>query len=237
MRTYGVGDIHGCLFELNEALRRIAEESAGMEFRIVFCGDYVDRGPDSRGVLERLMAGPHEGEGEWVCLRGNHEQLMFGAMTGNKDFLKGWLLNGGHLTLAQYQESDPITGKAFVPATPMDTVLDWINDLPLLYDDGMRYFVHAMIDPRLPLDQSSAKQMENLLWLHVRANHEEKPFQEIYGRQVVHGHSPQRKGNVFATQHRVNLDTGAVFGGALTYGRWDDGEVMPYITQIWKEKA
>ncbi|AHC30593.1 NinI-like serine-threonine phosphatase [Rhizobium phage vB_RleS_L338C] len=234
MRTYAIGDIHGCLDMLEEALADIAYESKGVPFRIVFLGDYIDRGPNNRGVLERLMAGPREGEGdEWVCLMGNHEHLMLGAMSGEAASLKGWLLNGGDKTLDEYKTVyNTVTGRDQIDAQAMKPMLEWVRQLPVLYDDGVRFFVHAMIDPRYPLDPSDERQMEALLWLHVRKNHQEKPFQQIYGRQVVHGHSPQRSGQVFATEHRVNLDTGAVFGGALTYGRWDDGEVMPSLKQI-----
>lgn len=230
MRVYAMGDLHGCLEHLERALAAIKEESAGIPFRVVFLGDYVDRGPDSRGVLERLMSGPRPGEGEeWICLMGNHEMLMLGGMSGDKNYLKGWLLNGGKETLAGYQISG--ASGLVLEREPMNEALEWVRNLPLLYDDGKRYFVHAMIDPRYPLSPDNEKQREALLWKHVRSNHTEKAFQEIYGRQVVHGHSPQFEGRVFATVHRVNLDTGAVFGGALTYARWDD-EVMPIIKSI-----
>ncbi|QIG76054.1 serine/threonine protein phosphatase protein [Rhizobium phage RHph_I4] len=236
MRTYAIADIHGCKHELETALVAIQMESKGVPFRIVFLGDYIDRGPNSRGVVERIMAGPQPGEGEeWVALMGNHEWLMLAGMSGEASALKGWLLNGGNKTLAEYQRPSG-TGEMLLEEEAMERTLEWMQKLPVLYDDGQRYFVHAMIDPRYPLDPDNEKQLEALLWLHVRKNHQEKPFQQIYGRQVVHGHSPQRDGKVFASEHRVNLDTGAVFGGALTYARWDDGELMPVIKQVWVRK-
>lgn len=239
MRTYAIGDIHGEYEMLEDALKLIRCENLldtgeySNNFRIVFLGDYVDRGPDSRSVMERLMAGPLVGEGqEWVCLMGNHEWLMAAAIeeqTQGKPakILQGWLLNGGNKTLDNYKDNVQPDGSYTLATEAFNAALNWATKLPLLYDDGQRYFVHAMINPKYPLDPNCIEQQEALLWMHVRKNHEEKPFQEIYGRQVVHGHSPQHGGTVFATEHRVNLDTGAVFGGALTVAKWDDGDVLP----------
>lgn len=246
MRTYSIGDIHGEYEMLEEALQYIREDNIlehgqrSNNFRVVFLGDYVDRGPDSRKVLERLMAGPQDFEGEeWVCLMGNHEWLMVAAIDEASSqrrgkLFQGWILNGGDKTLANYTLGEDENGGSILDAGPLDAALRWSANRPLLYDDGQRYFVHAMINPKYPLDPECVQQQEAMLWMHVRKNHEEKSFQEIYGRQVVHGHSPQHGGTVFATEHRVNLDTGAVFGGALTVARWDGLQVLPDIHKVRK---
>jgi hypothetical protein len=112
-------------------------EVGATEPQFVFLGDYVDRGPDSKGVLERVRAMQAEGA---ICLRGNHEQMVIDATT-DELALQNLLINGGIETLQSLE-----TTAAFVEAQ------GWMRSLPTFYEDDMRYFVHAGVDPRRPLD-------------------------------------------------------------------------------------
>ncbi len=196
--TYAVGDIHGCLDKLRHLLDRCMRDAAGRAARFVFVGDYIDRGPDSRGVIETLRKLQAELP-DVICLQGNHEALLIeAAETGIDDH---WLRNGGDRTLASY-------GVENVHEIPGNH-LDWIASLPFLFDDGRRFFVHAGVDPARPLDQQSEY---DLVWVREPFLSSDRDF----GRLIVHGHTPLSGGRPDLRRNRLNLDTGAVYGGPLT---------------------
>src|SRR4051794_19371788 len=97
--TFAIGDIHGCHEQLLQMLETLEAFYSGG--RIVFLGDYIDRGPDSRSVVERVMAGPTKPDWEWIALKGNHEAMMVAAV-GAGDHVAGWLENGGVETIESY---------------------------------------------------------------------------------------------------------------------------------------
>lgn len=198
--TYAVADLHGRFDLLEKALDRIAEHACGRPYTVVTLGDYVDRGPDSRQVIERLMRGP-DGPYSLVCLKGNHEDMMVDAMrTPGAAHL--WISNGGSATLASYG--------AWVPVTH----IDWIDALPLMHIDEHRVFVHAFIDADLPID---GQNQEHLLWRRYAKNDERGHG----SRHVVHGHTPSSSGPLLFSG-RTNLDTGAFVTGRLVVGVFDD---------------
>src|SRR3982750_1526124 len=98
VRTYWVGDIHGMSGLLQQALAFIGVDAKDQPARVIFLGDYVDRGPNPKGVLDRLMAGPTNPRHVWTCLRGNHDQLMADALAGDELALINCLQNGGLTT-------------------------------------------------------------------------------------------------------------------------------------------
>lgn len=213
MTTYAVPDIHGRFDLLEAALDWIhADSPAGG--RVVFLGDYIDRGPQSREVIERLMAGPYVEGWEWVCLKGNHEDMMVEAIRHPMD-ADGWLINGGTQTLASYamQSSTGAMSAAHV---------DWCDKRPLIFDDGKRVFVHAAINP----NRSVQDQSELILLWHRFDRNENVTFP---GRHVVHGHTPYRDGPVLLPG-RTNLDTYAVGTGRLIVAKFlpevDGGPVL-----------
>src|SRR5689334_10293139 len=106
--TYAIGDIHGCHDLLTRLLGRIHRdaERRGEAARIVFLGDYIDRGPDSRGVIATLMAGPQRPGDEWICLLGNHEDVMLEA-PASPELNAIWLREGGNTTLASFGGTIP----------------------------------------------------------------------------------------------------------------------------------
>jgi serine/threonine protein phosphatase 1 len=197
--TYAIGDVHGCLDRLTALIDLCLKHCAGRPMRLVFLGDYIDRGPDSRGVINRLRTLQSEMPGKVICLRGNHEALLLEAVETDDE--SQWLLNGAIQTLVSF-------GVREATALPREHV-DWIAALPLSFDDGRRFFVHAGVDPAIPLDRQDE---HDLLWIR-------EPFlssDRDYGRLIVHGHTPLRTAEPDLHRNRLNLDTAAVYGGRLT---------------------
>lgn len=204
--TYAVGDIHGCADLLRDLLERIDDHAAGRPRKLVFLGDYVDRGPDSAGVLDILRGLRHREPERVVCLMGNHEAMLLAALA-EPGGAEHWLANGGEETLDSFGTSEPAS-------IPRD-VLDWIEALPSLHMDRLRWYVHAGFRPGGDIPDPST---HNRLWIR-------EPFLSAdvdFGRHVVHGHTPRRDGRPEVRPFRTNLDTAAVYGGALTAGVFDE---------------
>ncbi|WP_110351338.1 metallophosphoesterase family protein [Methylobacterium sp. B4] len=206
--TYAIGDIHGCADLLDRLLERIEAHVGDRAKKLVFLGDYIDRGPDSARVIETLRRLQwREPEGV-VCLMGNHEAMLLKTLQ-EPGALDHWLMNGGTETLASYDAAGP-------EEIPGD-VLDWIEALPTLHEDARRWFVHAGFRPEAEIPDPDH---ETHLWIR-------EPFLSTdhdFGRHVVHGHTPQTRGGPDCRRFRTNLDTGAVYGNALTAGVFSDAE-------------
>jgi serine/threonine protein phosphatase 1 len=197
--TFAVGDIHGCHHALLELLSLCRDHAEQRTHRFVFIGDYVDRGPDSRAVIATLRDLERQAPDDVVCLMGNHEEMMLTAIdSGDPTW---WFNNGGRETLLSYGTRDPA-------GLPQEDVA-WARSLRLYFDDGKRFFVHAGIDPDLPLD---AQPREALLWIRGVFHHETRD----YGRLIVHGHTPTRDARPEIRPNRINIDTACVYGGVLT---------------------
>ena len=211
--TFAVGDIHGCLDKLERVVAACEAYAGGRPSRFVFLGDYIDRGPDSRGVVEFLMRRQLAAQpGTVVCLRGNHEQLALDAHADERA-MPDWLRNSAADTLSSYGRTDGRMSPAH---------LVWLAALPLCHDDGLRFFVHAGVDLTVPLN---AQEADVMLWMR-------EPFlsrsDEVdCGRFIVHGHTPQKSGAPDLRKHRLNLDTAAVLGGPLTAAAFDDVSAEP----------
>lgn len=177
----------------------------------VFLGDYIDRGPDSRGVIEMLMALQSDAPDHVVALSGNHEAMLLAALGGG-GAARLWHSQGGLATLQSYGVTEP----GQLPPSH----LDWLRALRVSYDDGRRFFVHAGVSPGTALgDQKDF----DLLWIR-------EPFlsdRRDHGRLIVHGHTPLSTGVPDLHSNRLNLDTGAVFGGPLTAAVFDDSRNEP----------
>lgn len=224
---YAIGDIHGQLDKLDAALDRV-ERDGGTGARIVFLGDYTDRGPNSRGVIARLSAGLAEGR-DWICLRGNHDRMfaMFMEPYPRNDArtLVGyhWLHPriGGIETLASYgvpvDEGDRIfevheRARAAVPPSH----LDFLAGLGDYHRSGDLFFVHAGIRPGVALE---AQTQDDMIWIRETFLDDPQPHPWL----VVHGHThisaPRHYGN------RVNLDSGAGHGHDLTAAVFEGDQV------------
>jgi serine/threonine protein phosphatase 1 len=216
--TYVIADLHGRFDLLQAALNTIAEHARGRAFKIVTLGDYVDRGPQSREVIERLMAARAAGM-NLICLKGNHEYMMHRALTRNwfasasrARCLSWWKNNGGDSTLASYENEVP------------SNHLRWMKNLPTIHIDEHRIFVHAGVDPTKTLDEQTD---EFLLW------HRYSEGADIgHGkRHVVHGHTANPQGPEQLSR-RTNLDTLAWNTGRLVIAVFDDHTPGPAIRYI-----
>ena len=195
MRRFAIGDIHGCL----TALQVLDKELAfGDGDTVVTLGDYLDRGPDSRGVIEYLL-GLRE-RCHLVALRGNHEIMMLRARN-DRSALVNWIACGGRATLDSYGA----TGFRDVPGTHWD----FIADTARYYETEDDFYVHANVLPDLPLaDQPDY----NLFWEHLGG----AVARHVSGRRMICGHTPQTSGLPLDLGHVVCLDTHACGGGWLT---------------------
>ncbi|HVO02357.1 MAG TPA: metallophosphoesterase family protein [Candidatus Cybelea sp.] len=193
---YAIGDIHGRFDLLKKALATIERETTAAT--VVFLGDYIDRGPDSKPVVETLMRGPTRPGDRWICLKGNHEAMACDAAAGRDRFL--WLDNGGDATLRSF-------GGALPPA-----VLAWFAALPVTFETEHHLFVHAGIFPGVPIDQQSD---DTMLWIRDRFLDDNR----LHEKHIVHGHTPSYE--VELRPNRTNLDTMAFRTGRLTIGRFD----------------
>ena len=207
--TYAIPDIHGRVDLLESAINKIVEHSAGDRATVVTLGDYVDRGPSSRQVIERLM-GWHPEKLKVVNLKGNHEAMMW-EVCNNLAELSLWINNGGGQTLASYGQSSQ---EKFDPRIVPRAHLQWIVDLALMHVDQHRVFVHAAVDPKIPLDRQDE---QTLQWKRYPEG-----FDLGHGeRYVVHGHHADPKAPI-VTKGKTNLDGLAWKTGRLLIGVFED---------------
>jgi serine/threonine protein phosphatase 1 len=199
MRTLAVGDIHGCSAALDALLAVVRPTPADL---LVFLGDYVDRGPDSKGVIDRLIA--LRQTHRVVCLRGNHEVMMTQARQDRGE-LKNWLSVGGVQTMNSYIRSGWKASFDDVPAEHWEFLETALFDY---YETETHVFVHANLEPSTPLDEQSDLY---LFWEFVNW-----PVRHESGKVMVCGHSSQKTGIPKAWPTTILLDTGAYAGGWLT---------------------
>jgi serine/threonine protein phosphatase 1 len=222
--VYAVGDIHGRIDLLDRLLARIDADRADrpvVRAIEVFLGDYVDRGQDSAGVLERLIS---RGQShETICLLGNHEDCLLEFFT-NPGILTAWSQNGGLTTLLSYglrpsiqssPEEQRELSAALAAAMPASH-RRFLTELPLSFTCGDYFFVHAGVRPGVPL---ARQREEDLLWIREEFLRHEAAFEKV----IVHGHTPVREPDVRA--NRIDIDTGAYATGRLTCLRLEHDEI------------
>lgn len=222
---YAIGDVHGLASRLRRLHGKILAHHehyhADRPITVIHLGDYVDRGEDSRGVIEAILdldARAQERDGLIVCsLRGNHEQMLLDALTGDASAMEFWLDNGGRATLDSYRQAGQ-TNDEVMQAFP-EAHRIWLDALPhILHDEVLKLvFVHAGVDPKTFPDCS----LEHYLWTRsprFMNPMEWKKYPAMEGYQIVHGHTPTFGGEpeIAGLNTRINVDTGAVFGGPLT---------------------
>lgn len=250
MSLYAIGDIHGQLGQLEEALARI-DRDGGSGAPVVFLGDYVDRGAQSRAVIETFLTGLAAGR-DWSFVKGNHdrmfERFLDTGRLGDRQIKSGKLYIhpniGGITTLQSYfdlagrfgleAESAARMGVEGLPDALLAEVIAaaraavpeshraFLRDLPLYLDRGRYLFVHAGIRPGLPMGFQNE---DDLLWIR----HEFHSDTRDHGALVVHGHTvvdwPELHGN------RLNIDTGAGYGRELVPVVLEEGAVFALTAQ------
>ena len=215
IRLYAIGDIHGHLDLLTEMHARIAEEIARdkpADWRIIHVGDLVDRGPDSRGVIEFLIAATAR-DARNIVLAGNHD-LGFLDFLDHPDPNGLFARNGGPETAWSYgvllRMADALglheTHAELLRAVP-DSHRRFLGRLPYSIAFGDFYYCHAGIKPGVPLEEQVP---HDLLWIRSKFLN----YPELHPKVIVHGHTPQAEAEVLP--NRVNVDTGAFYTGALT---------------------
>jgi serine/threonine protein phosphatase 1 len=216
--VYAIGDIHGRLDLMAEIHEHIADHArtAGRSRRvIVYLGDLVDRGPQSREVVEQLIASPMRGF-ETIYLKGNHEDAML-RFLDDTSIGRSWLGFGGAATLESYgvdlhgRPPDDMSWLSFVQAEFRQCMpahhRDFYRRMKLCHVEGEYFFVHAGIRPGVTLEAQDA---DDMMWIRD----EFLDSQEDFGKIVVHGHSIRNRPDF--RPNRIGIDTGAVFSGVLT---------------------
>lgn len=202
MRLLAIGDIHGCLTAFNALLDAV---SPGPDDQIITLGDYVDRGPHSRGVLEHLLA--LQAGGRLIALRGNHDMMMLEARNGHDI---GWLAVGGKQTLLSYGggingDLDPKDLLALVPEPHWKFLQE--DCLPY-YETDKHIFVHANLYPDLPLEE----QPDYMLYWEKLT----EPCVHVSGKTMICGHTRQKNGLPLNLGTSICIDTNIYDGGWLT---------------------
>lgn len=226
---YAIGDVHGELQRLLRLHELICEshqrDNPDQPRIIVQLGDLIDRGPDSFGVIEFLISEQQRSDAEIICLRGNHEQMMLDAYTlpvGRSD-MDIWFNNGGYQTLESYKEHGH--------ARPPEGHMDWLKDLKPIHpvkDRGL-IFVHAGVHPETFPDEPD----DLYLWTRSRKFLDARRWGSpaLEGQCIVHGHTPTKdnRPEIGCGGQRINVDTGAVYGGRLTAAVLAPGEDVRFL--------
>ncbi|MDR1049615.1 MAG: serine/threonine protein phosphatase [Deltaproteobacteria bacterium] len=193
-RIFAVGDIHGCRDKLDQLLLKIDWRPENHE-ELVFLGDYIDRGPDSYGVVEKVLELKSRWRERVVALKGNHEQMFTNFIFGRTELQLA--SNGVAWTMRSYSNNSPFPSSH----------IKFYEDLVLFHETERHIFVHAGMRPGLTLDDQSE---DDFLW--IRDEFIDSAYD--FGKTVVFGHTPFKA--PYVKTGRVGLDTGAVFGGPLT---------------------
>lgn len=224
LRIYAVGDTHGCLDQLCQMMNMIGHDLAAntvADHRIVFLGDYMDRGPRSKDVVAHLMA-LRERDPRVICLRGNHDEMLLSFMCdpfNRKDPLKRgqiYFRNGIATTLKSYGarvDEDNLTDEMILDLPAAMSILvsgfhfHFLKTLPLSVSFGDYFFCHAGVRPGIALvDQDE----EDLIWIRGDFLEHCQPFEKV----IIHGHTPQDA--VEVRNNRINIDTRCYRSGVLT---------------------
>jgi serine/threonine protein phosphatase 1 len=202
MRTFAIGDIHGCRTAFDHLLAFVDPQPGDT---IVTLGDYVDRGPNSRGVLERLLE--LHAAGQLVPLRGNHEIMMLWAREGGSGDVRFWLQCGGLETLQSYVPRGEFPTHEAVPDSHWHFIKHSCRDW---HETPTHVFVHANLQPSRSLAEQTT---EHLHW-EALAPLWHRPH--MCGKVIVCGHTEQRDGQLLVLERAICIDTWAYGGGWLT---------------------
>jgi serine/threonine protein phosphatase 1 len=197
-KTFIIGDVHGCLGMLMKLMEKIAWRAE--TDRLIFLGDYIDRGKDSRGVIDFILSiserSPHV-----ECLMGNHENILLDFLSGRDPAT--FFLNGGRATLNSYRIHNHALGDLLIPKEHVD----FLKSLRTWIELDEYYVVHAGFKPEVSIAKQS---LDDLLWIR-----ESFIFSDYnFGKKVIFGHTPFA--HPVTMPNKIGLDTGAVYGNKLT---------------------
>ena len=197
-RIFIIGDIHGCLEMLKRLMERIAwhPERDGL----IFLGDYIDRGKDSKDVVDYILA-ISKISSSVCCLKGNHEAIFQEYLAG--DYFNNFLINGGDATLDSYRLGNELDRDVVIPSEH----IVFLQSLSLWIELPDYYVVHAGFRPGVSIEGQTE---EDMVWIR-------DPFlvsDYDFGKRVIFGHSPFPE--PFVMDNKIGLDTGAVYGNMLT---------------------
>ncbi|WP_223702525.1 metallophosphoesterase family protein [Sutcliffiella deserti] len=217
-RLLAISDIHGDIATFEKLLQHVGYNNE--KDQLILLGDYVDRGPESRAVIEKVISLKEEGA---IALMGNHDKMMIEAFEGEPMALKRWFYNGGIQTLRNYGyeiEKDDAkywyTSEEFPEPLEMNTEIrkhiDFLKELPYFYETDSHIFVHAGVHPQTPLKSTDP---HILVWIRDE-------FHLGYSgeKTVIFGHTPtknlHKSGEVFFGKNNIiGIDGGCVYGGRL----------------------
>jgi len=216
LRIYVIGDIHGrfdLLAELQAKIEADANTAGHLKIKQIFLGDYVDRGPDTKAVVDFMLSRPPRG---WdrICLKGNHEDMLLKFLE-DESFLEKWGRSGGVQTLHSYDvgliesmregDAKKIQKKFRKNLTKAHRI--FFTQLKHSVEYGDYFFAHAGVRPGVDLD---AQTEDDLLWIRKEFISSNKDF----GKIIIHGHTPVKQPEILP--NRINIDTGAWSSGQLT---------------------
>lgn len=196
-RTIAISDIHGCLAALDTLLAAIEPQPADT---LVLLGDYIDRGPHSRGVIERLLS--LRQKCHLVPLLGNHDEMMLDIYDGQTDLYIDWLMFGGNTTLESYGTLRPEE----IPTAH----IEFLRNCLLYYETDRHFFLHGTYLAELPLDKQPRK---IVLWESLRTC---QPGRHCSGKMAIVGHTSQKSGEILDLGYLKCIDTRCYDQGWLT---------------------
>ncbi|WP_188541971.1 metallophosphoesterase family protein [Paenibacillus segetis] len=216
MRKLVISDLHGCCDEFTELLNKVKYRPS--EDQLILLGDYCDRGPKSKEVIERVLQLVDQGQGNAIALRGNHDQMFIDAMESNDNAV--WIENGGLSTLKSYVGIDWFKqgfnyaeynkAKAFIKLYYQHHI-DFLKSLPLYTEDDRHIFVHAGIDPAFSGDFRSQPD-ESFLW----GSEEFLDSANLFNKTIVFGHIPTKRihnsAKIFFGDQKIGIDGGCCYG-------------------------
>lgn len=229
MRTLAIGDIHGCFDAFSTLVKNIPVAPDDM---LVTLGDYIDRGPRSRDVLDWLIH--RHNAGQLVPLKGNHEIMMIDAADSQDGALEDWKDSGGDKTLRAYAPDKPGPAIADIPAAHLDFIRNACRDY---YETDTHFFVHASAEADVPLSEQSEFM---LFWEKFHS----RPAPHESGKTMICGHTPQPSGHPLNIGHAVCIDTGVYKNGGwitaldVATGRyWQANEKRQFRTACLDEPS
>lgn len=227
-RLFAMGDIHGCNIALTALIKAIKPKSCDT---IVFLGDYVDRGLDSKGVLDTII--DLKNQCKVITLCGNHEsmmQLSFGGddAAARLKIADMWYKNGGYSTLVSYMFNiEDLFAQnikdVYIP-TSLKEHLALIDAMPLYYETDTHIFVHATPKPNIPIEDQDEL---SLIWRRAGRLEAEHGYTHISGKTIVSGHTAQTSGKPLALSDKnIIIDSACVYDGWLTAMNIESGNYI-----------